>query len=96
MSRLAALSAITLAAGLVLASCATPEPRERVVVQRVEVPVYQPCAVRLEPLSALPIDEQPPETDIYHQMQKLLASVLMLRADLAEARAAAEGCAGEE
>ena len=95
MSRLAALSAITLAAGLVLASCATPEPRERVVVQRVEVPVYQPCKITLDPPSALPVDADPAATDIFDQMKAALASISLLRADLKEARAAAEGCSDQ-
>ncbi len=95
MSHFPARPAITLAAALFLASCATPEPRERVVVQRVEVPVYQPCAVRLEPPSALPVDADPPATDIFDQMKAALASIDLLRADLKEARAAAEGCSGQ-
>lgn len=94
MSRLSILAATTLAAALFLASCATPEARERIVTQTVEVPVYRPCEVALGPVSVLPVDEQPPKTDIFDQMKAALASIAILRADLKEARAAAEGCAG--
>ena len=95
MSHFPARPAITLAATLILAACATPEPRERVVVQRVEVPVYQPCEITLDPPSALPVDAEPPVADIFAQMQAALASISLLRADLKEARAAAEGCSGQ-
>ena len=84
-----------LAGALLLASCATPAPRERVVVQRVEVPVYQPCKVSLDPPSALPVDAQPPASDIFDQVKAAIASIHLLRADLKEARAAAEGCSGQ-
>lgn len=77
-----------------LPACDHP-PKERLVVQRVEVPVYQACEVQLEPVSALPVDAQPPAQDIFAQMQAAVASILLLRADLKEARAAAEGCSGQ-
>jgi len=82
------------ALSLFLASCATPEARDRVVVQTVEVPVYQPCRVSLEPVAELPVDARPPAADIFDQMRAALASIAILRADLKEARAAAEGCSG--
>lgn len=76
-----------------LPACASTQ-KEKLVVQRVEVPVYQPCKVRLAEPAALPVDAKPPATDIFEQMKAALASIDLLRADLKEARAAAEGCAG--
>ncbi len=66
--------AITLALAGVLAACAgprTPEPQVR--IQRVEVPVWQPCPVEMPRPPASPVEALGPDASLGDMVKALLA-----------------------
>ncbi len=78
-------------AALVVTACATP--KERIVYQRVEVPIFQACAPQLSPKPAYPTLAAPVETEIHPQMKTLLRERDMRQAREMELEAAVSGCA---
>lgn len=88
-----ALLVLFTACVLLVYGCATPEPR--VVYQKVEVPIFQPCKPTLSPEPDYPTTHKPVATDIFEQMKTLLAERdLRIARDLEQA-AALKGCAGD-
>lgn len=80
-----------LIAALLLTACATP--KERVVYRTVTVPVFQPCAPKLDPKPDYPTLRAPVSADIFEQMRTLLVERDMRAAREMELEAAVSGCA---
>lgn len=77
---------------LLLSACATP--KERVVYQRVEVPIFQPCAPKVSERPVYPTLITPVASDVFEQMRTLLVERDMRQAREVELEAAVAGCAG--
>lgn len=84
---------LALLAALMLAGCVSP-PKERIVYQRVEVPVSQPCRPALDPKPVYPTLTLPVVTDIFEQVRTLLIERDMRAARELELEAAVQACAG--
>ena len=82
---------LAIAAALLLTGCATP--KERIVYQRVEVPIFQACAPALSPKPDYPTLMAPVATDVFEQMRTLLVERDMRTARELELEAAVSGCA---
>lgn len=82
--------AACLLASLLVASCATPEPR--VVVREVKVPVSTPCTVRLPEKPAYAADAVNLDADIFTLVQAILVDRETRKAREAELEAAATAC----
>lgn len=78
-------------AALALTACATP--KERIVYRTVTVPVFQPCAPKLDPKPDYPTLRAPVAADIFEQMRTLLIERDMRAAREMELEAAVSGCA---
>lgn len=76
---------------LLLSACATP--KERIVYQRVEVPIFQPCAPKVSAKPIYPTLLAPVATDPFEQMRTLLVERDMRQAREVELEAAVSGCA---
>lgn len=77
---------------LALAACSSP-PKERIVIQRVEVPIYQPCSPVLSAKPIYPTDAGPISTDIAQQMKDLHEDRKLRKAREMELEAGLKGCA---
>lgn len=75
-----------------LAACSSP-PKERIVIQRVEVPIYQPCNPVLSAKPIYPTDAGPISTDIAQQMKDLHEDRKLRKAREMELEAGLKGCA---
>ena len=80
---------------LLLTACAGAPPKERIVTQRVEVPISQPCRPALGPKPVYPTEQAPVATDVFDQMKTLLAERELRIAREIEQDAALAGCAGQ-
>lgn len=85
------MKALAIAAALLLTACATP--KERIVYQRVEVPIFQACAPKLGEKPVYPTLLAPVATDVFEQMRTLLVERDMRQARERELEAAVSGCA---
>lgn len=74
--------------------CAAPV-KERIVTQRVEVPIYQPCRPRIEPRPVYPTEIMPVAVDIHDQMKTALAELALRQAREMLLEAALSGCAAQ-
>lgn len=81
------------ALALAIAGCGAA-PKERLVVQRVEVPIHQPCRPKLDPKPAYPTEVGAIATDIWEQVRTLLVERDLRRAREVELEAAVAACAG--
>lgn len=81
---------LAIAVALLLTACATP--KERIVYQRVEVPIFQACAPKLGEKPAYPTLLAPVATDVFEQMRTLLVERDMRQARELELEAAVSGC----
>ena len=82
---------LIVSAALLLTACATP--KERIVYQRVEVPIFQPCAPKVSAKPVYPTLLAPVATDIFEQVRTLLVERDMRQAREVELEAAVAGCA---
>ena len=86
------LKEITLCGLLSLALTACATPRERVVVQRVSVPVSVPCKVKLPDRPSYAADTVSLDADIFTLVQNLLIEREQRKARELEIEAAAKSC----
>lgn len=77
-----------------LSACSSA-PKERIVYQRVEVPIYQPCPVKIDGKPSYPTEQPAIAIDIFGQMQALLSERELRKARELELEAALSGCAGQ-
>jgi hypothetical protein len=80
---------VVILSALLLASCAT---KERIVVQKVSVPVGVPCKVKIPDAPPYAVDDLDLNASIFDKAKALLAEREQRKAREAELEAAARSC----